>query len=1354
MSAIEDNTQNDTDGKSYLQGLWRSKPIRTLRTAVRKVRSKVSYVQDRSTKAEHFELSGKTGLESYGFTCFLNAVLQALSHIEPLSIPLRFLPTNFASGVGVCSDDAERRAHRVELCFLVQRVFKELWLDKRAIVTPSMILRCINRLWAIFDVNELESHDVLIVLFESLHRALLQYTPSEFGMTSNSAKMPRVMYSQISMSDSDSDGSEIGSQCSPDSAKHLNERNGCQDMAPLQISGLLSRSVISDAVQGVTRATLECEVCGRREISFEPFFSLSLEASDWSGKTPASRYDGFGLPIHSAPGGTAESKLHILEETPSSNSPTCVAKNTKVSQIADMTIDLHGCDGESRRQIRGPKIPASMHGAFHRRFSNRFWVMRDGFAVDTTLVDTTEDVENLLIDSKDVPSPGTNPVERNVTQKSKSMGMGAVGQLKRRMNRAASKIGNEIQRSRNMSVTPLNGSSPLSLEDLLKSHMSPHRISPMFFTCCNDGCCSSGTGKVWGVKHLDILRLPEVLIFHIRRGLVNISTTSADIHTLPNLYTAIVDFPIDDLDMTPFFYADQVGTLDQSTLHYELVSLVALEINPPHSKTVVSHINYSRVKEAGNKMSSSWYEFEDENVRKVRSDFVSSRVASILFYQRKKPFINMMSAPTGANPKHSDATSSGKASLFPQPPQEMGHARKIENTSVLDSYLKMAGQRFGLIRTNSLVSENSWREIGGTSSLVKANDIHVRARFLALQDMRSAVLRIVHTRISSLEDKKLSQEKVLSKALSSFQRFSLTNSLTSSLTNKSKQDDDSVSKVQSRRFSIRDLSTENPDVAHETETSTSGSRNRKIIDPVAERTQGSSVMRKDSAGKRRKSIVGLGLEALFGNNASKSNRSPEKGNCIETWKFSMMNEPQNPIALQKKCYDIFKRGKSILAHVSKRLGAPSLTIEAGLPKDFYKALPPIPVPFGTVAVSTQWVTRLALFADPGPLCNDDIVCPHGGIKQHLRGAGPLVYTLLRTSFLKDAATLISEMYGHSTEILDLNDDDHRHTYLEHCTIRKPDQDHLPFRVLRDLRICRPCALNHALLVTRRKREQIQFMKSKHADERKVARSLRNDTQQQQQQQSVPHSSSSDDSALLTPNESPARPSEGGRAMSPSAKESPDVSVVNSHISSSSPDAYLSSRFSCHIISMAWLMKWRNFVTRQPPEDIEYTTIPEPIDNSALLVAEPSLGSLQSPGLSLRTGLVRGVDYELVSPSVWQFLHGIYGGGPPLSCTGMDIYGSNSRHSPLISRQSTLTSCEDDVLSALSTGGRKVGMQRPSFEGSDGSIGNTPTITGSPTLQNVGGGDDDDVDPDETDEVTVRVATPTRKEQNKVRPLKL
>ena len=86
-----------------------------------------------------------------------------------------------------------------------------------------------------------------------------------------------------------------------------------------------------------------------------------------------------------------------------------------------------------------------------------------------------------------------------------------------------------------------------------------------------------------------------------------------------------------------------------------------------------------------------------------------------------------------------------------------------------------------------------------------------------------------------------------------------------------------------------------------------------------------------------------------------------------------------------------------------------------------------------------------------------------------------------------------------------------------------------------------------------------------------------------------------------------------------------------------------------VMSEVWLKAWRDFIDSSPAAPVDGTgrgvLPPGPIDNARLL------GRDGKPLPNLRAS----IHYRGVNKKVWEFLHGIYGGGPPLKRPRLDIY---------------------------------------------------------------------------------------------------
>lgn len=174
-------------------------------------------------------------------------------------------------------------------------------------------------------------------------------------------------------------------------------------------------------------------------------------------------------------------------------------------------------------------------------------------------------------------------------------------------------------------------------------------------------------------------------------------------------------------------------------------------------------------------------------------------------------------------------------------------------------------------------------------------------------------------------------------------------------------------------------------------------------------------------------------------------------------------------------------------------------------------------------VSKQWINRFNTFAEPGPITNQDFLCPHGGVPPTKMGHVEQLVVLLHQPVWQ----YLHERFGGGPACTHLID-------------------------------CKTCEMELENLKNRQRTEMESFIQ---LNEKFQAE---------------------DDPAII------------------------------------------------YAISMAWFKDWENFVKAKTD------TPPDPIDNSRITVLKNGQPFLKS-----------GSDYGQLSREMWQFLHGIYGGGPEL-----------------------------------------------------------------------------------------------------------
>ncbi|KAG0022961.1 Ubiquitin carboxyl-terminal hydrolase 33 [Entomortierella chlamydospora] len=159
-------------------------------------------------------------------------------------------------------------------------------------------------------------------------------------------------------------------------------------------------------------------------------------------------------------------------------------------------------------------------------------------------------------------------------------------------------------------VESIGGNKSIKLQDCLASFCATEELTGEDRYRCTQ-CDALNDCR----KTFRITQLPETLCIHLKR--FRYDTYSSKINTY-------VQFPLDDLDMTPFFKSNDPNELRNTK--YELYAMV-------RHRGVVGGGHY--IGYAKHVADNSWYEFDDTYVTKKSASDVAKMEAYILFYRRK-----------------------------------------------------------------------------------------------------------------------------------------------------------------------------------------------------------------------------------------------------------------------------------------------------------------------------------------------------------------------------------------------------------------------------------------------------------------------------------------------------------------------------------------------------------------------------------------------------------------------------------------------------------------------------------------------------------------------------------------------
>ncbi|CAM0905379.1 unnamed protein product [Alopecurus aequalis] len=166
---------------------------------------------------------------------------------------------------------------------------------------------------------------------------------------------------------------------------------------------------------------------------------------------------------------------------------------------------------------------------------------------------------------------------------------------------------NNLPEIHKLELIPKESEDCVALHGCLEAFLKEEPLGPEDMWYCP--CCKK---HQQAMKKLDLWRLPEVLVIHLKRFSYTQFTR--------NKLETFVDFPISDLDLSSYIAAKS----DQPNSHYHLYA-----ISNHYGNMGGGHYTASIHQEG-----KGWFKFDDECVTPISEDTIKTPAAYVLFYRR------------------------------------------------------------------------------------------------------------------------------------------------------------------------------------------------------------------------------------------------------------------------------------------------------------------------------------------------------------------------------------------------------------------------------------------------------------------------------------------------------------------------------------------------------------------------------------------------------------------------------------------------------------------------------------------------------------------------------------------------
>ncbi|KAL6593371.1 hypothetical protein ACP70R_049026 [Stipagrostis hirtigluma subsp. patula] len=588
---------------------------------------------------------GLTGLLNLGNTCYMNSAIQCLVHTPEFARYFRedyHREINWQNPLGMVG----------ELALAFGELLRKLWAPSRSPVSPRPFKAKLSRFASQFSgFNQHDSQELLAFLLDGLHEDL-----------------NRVKHRPYIRSN-DADGRSDEEVADEYWANHIARNN----------------SIIVDVCQGQYKSTLVCPVCGKVSVTFDPFMYLSLPlqfASTRSMTVVIFSCDGSAPPT---PFTVSVPKQGRCRDLLQALGNACSLRNGERLLIAeirnhriyrfleDPVLQLSTVNDDDH--LVAYRLPKLEKRANYIQFVHRREDLDHGNSstlmpwkpygvplvaqIPRNEIVTGHDIHE-LVNKMLVPMLGNQDcqhlaVQNSVSTRTQSYHTDSCKfqlQLVDDSNTVIEKSDDVIRVPQSSLAAVFFVNWPKAELKKIDTHHLENlpevfkfappakrtRGEPLSLYACLDAFlreeplvpedmwyCPSCKAQRQASKKLDLWRLPEVLVIHLKRFSFSRSTKQK--------LETFVNFPIHDLDLTHYI-------ANKKSSHRQIYELYAVSnhygsMASGHYTAHIKLLNENR-----------WYNFDDSHVFAINEDDVKSAAAYVLFYRRVREQDGAMSNGT------------------------------------------------------------------------------------------------------------------------------------------------------------------------------------------------------------------------------------------------------------------------------------------------------------------------------------------------------------------------------------------------------------------------------------------------------------------------------------------------------------------------------------------------------------------------------------------------------------------------------------------------------------------------------------------------------------------------------------